>query len=180
MLPKTIADDLREKEELLWYGQPRTDFLFVPYDWFLVAAVVGCVGIVGALFLVTGSNLFRDWMSVSFVVAAIAIALLRFPLDLLKRQNTYYFVTDQRVAIKIDTLLERTTRSVEYDSNFRMTPIDGPRGSTTIYFGSMSPLWSKLYPPNYPLMDMFQPPAYIFLDNAYEVMEIIIEAKRTQ
>ncbi len=182
IVPNSIRNALNADERLLWHGKPRTDFLFVPYDRWAIAALGLFLSVGVALFVLISSKLGFNLTSM-FVLIIMLIPLIlfaaRFPLDLMKRRNTDYFVTNKRVAIKTDTMLDRKITSKKYNEKFIMTPIDAPNGSTTIYFGSMSPFWDYFYPPNYPLMDMFQPPAFMFIDNAVEVMNTIIDAKRS-
>ena len=179
-IPESIREDLKDDEKLLWHGQPATDFLFVPYDWWALAALIVLLTIGASMFFlrvsISGFDLFSLLLLIMLSVPT-TLFCVRIPFDMMKRRNTYYFVTDKRVAIKIDTFLDRKVTSKKYDAQFMMTPIDAPKGTTTIYFGSTSAFWDYFYPPNYPLTDMFQPPAFMFIDNAVHVMDLIINAK---
>ncbi len=172
-----VGEILRDDETLLWHGQSRTDFVFVPYD--LIWVPIGLFSLISAAIIALSSkDIVFALMSVGPLVLLATIVFARFSMDLYKRKNTHYLVTDKRIAIKSNTLLDRAVRSVEYSPDFEMTPIDGPKNSTTIYFGPTNSVWDFFCPPNYPLADVYQPPAFAFLDNAVAVMDLINDARR--
>ena len=117
---------VRDDETLLWQGQPRTDFLFVPYDAILVP--FGLISSTLATMSAVAS--IEDAVDLIFtgLFAAFAVVVFaKFAFDLYVRKNTTYVVTDKRIAIKYDTFLDRTVRSVDFTSSFRMTPNPRPQ-----------------------------------------------------
>ena len=162
---------------MLWLGRPRCDLLFVPYDAILIPfGIVSSIAV--ALFVRSGLETGLDVLLTAAWMIAALMVFLRFPLDIYTRKNTFYFVTNQRVAIKRNTVLDRTCRSVELTRDFQMTPLDGPNDTTTIYFGPTNSIFDFHYPANYVFSDLVQPPSFAFLDNAGPVMDLILEARR--
>lgn len=179
-LSKIAMEDLRKNENLLWIGQPRCDFVFVPYDWVLVTSALAVLVLATLLWFTNDTVFDNSWVAI-FCLFALGIgtySLARFPLDLIRRRKTFFLVTNQRIIVKISTCLERTLKSVEYSSDFELSITSSPHDSFTIYFGRSNNFLNLIYPPNYPLFDWILPPSFYFLSDTSSVVEIIRDVLR--
>ncbi len=177
-VPKPIVEMLREGETLLWLGKPRPGFLLTPYQQFFTPIkylFLTMMAIVAGVMLSSTTGFFLVFAA--GFLGLVVLRMLQFPLELLGRRNTDYIVTDQRIAIKRNTFLDRSETSVEYTPEFQMTPVDSPRGTTTICFGSGQSLLGFAYPRNYPLNQTLWCPAFECVDDAITVMDLIIDAR---
>ncbi len=169
-VPAPIAKTLRPNEKLLWWGQPRADLFFVAGDWLLIPQLI-LIGTLGVILL-----LCNNVVSGIAVFAVLLVAFAwQFQMDRFRRRNAWYLVTDKRIVIKNNSCWDRRVRSKQYASDFIVTPIVGPKNTTTIRFGSASPLSDFLFPPNHYFDD--GPLCFLFVDDGAKVVDLVKAAK---
>lgn len=175
-VPPAIADILDESEALLWHGKPKPGLLFGFSDWFTLATL-SFVDIGAAFALRLGYSAFAWLAGIGTILGLLGI-LTPCILGLLRRRQTLYAVTNQRIAVISNSNLDRTVRSKYYDADFTVTAFPSPSHTTILYFGEVWRFQHWRYPPNHRFVDLIDPPAFVFLDDGPSVLETVVAAKR--
>lgn len=151
--------------------------MLVPRDWMAIPIVLVLIG----LLIIEYPMIVMGLVPLGWIlgVCVVSVIVIWFVFDIDKRKKTHYFVTDQRVIVQVESRWERLLRSRELRPSFDLTTMAAPKGTRTIYFGVAHEWMNFWYPPNYPLLDMFQPLAFIYLENGEEVEGIIRSAVRS-
>ena len=102
-----LENDLRKEltggEKLLWTGRPKAGFVLRSADVFLIPFSLFWCGF--ALFwefgvIATGAPFFFKIWGIPFVLVGLYMTIGRFFVDSIRRKNTRYGITDNRVIIK--------------------------------------------------------------------------------
>lgn len=168
--PRAILDELRAGEQVLWVGGPRRGPLLLPLDSLTVIHALIFAGFfVAAVAMAPG-----HWQSAVVASGGVGWILLTLWYRFFSRSRQIYVATNQRVFVKQNSALDRTTRSVEYGTDFSITPIDGPQKTTHVFFGPANDYIAQCMetPPWIPL-------AFKFLENAVPVIDLVLDARTT-
>src|SRR5215208_2118092 len=97
-----LRDTLSKDEKILWTGRPKTGIVFRSTDFFLIPFSLLWFGF--AIFweynvLKMGVSFFALF-GLPFILMGLYISVGRFFLDAIKRKNTIYGITDNRIIIK--------------------------------------------------------------------------------
>ena len=133
-----VVEPLLEPDErLIWSGQPRGGIRFELSDLFYVPFSLLWAGF--AFFWnfavwQSGGPLFARLFGIPFVLVGIYIVVGRFVYDALRRKNTYYALTNQRVMI-LTQLFSRKLQSIRIGLIDPISIDVGGNGVGTIAFG---------------------------------------------
>lgn len=141
-----IKDELIKDEEILWYGQPNSKVLFSVADIFLIpfSLLWGGFAMFWEITAITHrAPLLFCLFGIPFVFVGIYIIFGRFIYKSVRKKNTYYAVTNQRILI-INKLINKSLQAefIQHipciDKSVRSS------GIGTIKFGN-SPLFIGMY-----------------------------------
>jgi hypothetical protein len=141
-----IKGELGVSEKLIWSGVPRHGIVVRNTDAFAIPFSLLWGGF--ALFWENGvitSNapfFFRLW-GIPFVLIGIYIVIGRFFADALRRGQTYYGVTNDRIVI-VSRLFQRNVKSLDLRTLGELTLQEDSSGNGTITFGQPNPWWQGL------------------------------------
>jgi hypothetical protein len=193
-----LLHELTPGEQLLWSGQPqqglllrRSDGIFIPLSLLLCGLAMGLEGwILNFLWQVF---VLRDESSLAGVIilALVVLALLCLPLlllgvflmigrfffDRLRRQKTYYALTNQRILI-ISTIFKKRVRTIALQANLNPRLAQHPNGRGSIYLNVDAILWWVLMGPPWWIpfwvdVEAYQPPFLERITPATQVYEQI-------
>ena len=162
---------LSNDEKLIWTGKPRTGVVLRQSDFFLIPFSLFWFGfiIIWIIMVAKGGFIF-SLLGIPGVLVGVYLVFGRFILDAMKRKNTIYGISSNRVIIK-SGILSREIQSVSIKNipelNFKVKS----DGSGTLYLSS----------PRYPFMNneykpwMRQPPCLEFVENVQEVYNLLVQ-----
>ena len=136
-LQNELRDSIGHGERLLWAGKPKTGVLFRPSDTFLIPFSIIWFGFAvfwESMAILTGSLLFILF-GIPFILIGFYICIGRFFADNLRRKNTIYGVTTDRVIIK-SGIFNKQLRSINIKGITDVALTEKPDGSGTIMFGA--------------------------------------------
>ena len=190
-------------ETLLWSGQPQQGFLLRRSDliWVPISLAAGglSVAVEGwlvwtlwqvlqlgdhssmGLFILVGLGVLA-LVGLVLVLLAAFLVLGRFWFDSLRRQKTFYALTDRRVMI-CSTIIKKRIRSVALDPKIKVILAPHANRSGSIYLNSdvyawwllMGPPW---WLPLWPDVEAYQPPFVERIAQAEEVYKQIKQLTR--
>ena len=177
-----IENDLRQTlsrdEKLIWTGRPKTGIVFRSNDIFIIPFSLLWFGF--AVFweynvIKMGISLFALF-GLPFIAIGLYIFVGRFFLDALKRKNTVYGITDNRIIIK-SGLFSKEIKSLNIKTISDLTFKEKADGSGTISIGPTDfryAMFSGLgYWPGLKL-----PPSIELIDEVKKVYNILIDQQR--
>jgi len=138
-----ILQELKKGEELLWHGRPGGGIKFRLIDIFLVPFSLFWGG--GVIFLefgaiTSGTNIIFPILGVPFVLIGLYLLFGRFYIDLYRRKNTLYALTNHRL-LTIQKLRKKNVKSINlsFVSNTNISENRDGSGTITVYTdGSMA------------------------------------------
>lgn len=177
---RKIQSYLSSEERLIWSGKPGQGIIFRPSDALLIPFSLLWGGF--AFFweysvYTSNAPVFFLLFGGIFVLIGVYFIIGRFLLDTFIRSKTCYGVTDNRVLIitefpslKIKTLNLPAISDITYTVRYR--------GIGNINFGpgsSMGPITIGIFLPG---MEQYLPPRFELIDNARNVYEMIVDARK--
>lgn len=175
-----IEGELRRGERLLWSGQPRQGIRLRLADALLIP--LGILAVITAVFWQVAAfdirDLFFTLWGIAFLLGALYLFFGRFLVDVMKRRNTYYGVTDERIII-VSGLLSRKVDSINLRHLFKCTVTEKRDGSGTITFDPPNPTAVWFGGGWWPGSGQFGAPTFDLIENVREVYDLIVTAQRT-
>jgi Bacterial PH domain len=170
-------------ERLLWSGRPRggirlqaSDALLIPFSLFWGGFAIFWETMV----LRSNAPLFFALWGVPFVLAGLYIIAGRFVVDAFGRGKTLYGLTDRRIVI-VSGLFNRQVHSLPLRTLPEITLSERPDRSGTITFGvppyPMAGIFGRHVVQNWPGSRQFVPPAFLMIENARYVYDLIQQAQ---
>lgn len=135
-LQNQLRNSLDHHERLLWAGRPKQGFVLRPSDRTLIPFSLFWLGFsVFWMFMALkmGGRLFALF-GVPFVIIGVYMLIGRFFTDMLRRKNTIYGITNDRIVIK-SGIFSKELRSVNIRSISDLTFTEKQDGSGTILLG---------------------------------------------
>jgi hypothetical protein len=169
---------LSYNEKLLWTGRPKTGIVFRTSDIPLIPFSLLWFGV--AIFweynvLKTGISFFALF-GIPFIIMGLYISIGRFYFDALRRKNTSYGITDNRVIIK-SGLFSKSIKSLNIRSMTDLSFTEKRDGSGTISFGPADPRYSMFrgfsYWPGINLQ-----PGFELIEDVKTVYNILLEQQK--
>ncbi len=136
--PESKLDgELREREQLLWYGRPKQGIRLRAIDALLIPFSLMWCGF--AIFwevtaLTMGAPFFFALWGIPFVLVGLYFVFGRFLVEAKGREKTYYGVTDERIII-VSGLFSRKVKSLNLRTLSDVSLTEKADGSGTITFG---------------------------------------------
>jgi len=133
-IARKFASLLREKEDLLWTGQPRQGLRFVKADLFLFPFTLLWCGFAmfwEASVLLGGAPIFMAIWGLPFVVIGLYMVIGRFFYNARVRKNTFYALSSRRLLITHGGLFSQKTTTVNIDKivSCSLEQFSGGRGT---------------------------------------------------
>jgi hypothetical protein len=179
---QALSSYLQPSESLLWVGRPSGGILFRKSDAFMIPFSFLWAGF--AVYweyhaYTSGAPPFFLLFGAFFVLGGFYITIGRFLIDMLKRDDTIYGLTNERALI-LSGILGRSLRSLSLSGvpEVRLTVHFNGRG--TIAFGTLNGLQGVFASESWPGTNEYTPPAFESIENAQHVYHLIQTAKRTR
>ncbi len=178
-----IADRFQKQlssgERLLWVGQPKVGFRFVPMDLYLLpfGLLFGGIGCWGLTEVVRGGLCPQlMWAGAAGVPGIVGFYILvgRFLWDMWKLSTTFYAVTDRRAMI-LSTPFFTQCDYLDWRSFPWIQFQPGKNGRGRVIFGD-APIWLEM-PVGWSYRSMRPVRAFEQLENAYEVYRLILKVQ---
>ncbi|MGB8647262.1 MAG: PH domain-containing protein [Anaerolineae bacterium] len=174
---RAIQGELMSGEKLLWAGRPRRGLVLRSGDVYTIP--LGFLYLGFAVFWETWVTLNGVYCFTLFgapiLLAGLYVAIGRFILDIWKRAQSYYGVTDRRVII-VTRLLKLNVKSLDLHAlgDFSWDKSEDGRG--TITFGSLTRFawWTRTWPGT----GAYSMPCFEMIPDVQCVYEIIRGARR--
>jgi hypothetical protein len=177
-----IENDLRQTlskdEKLLWTGRPKagivfrsSDIFFIPFSllWF-------CFAIFWEYNVVKMGINFFALFGLPFIVMGLYISAGRFFIDALKRKNTVYGITDNRIIIK-SGIFSKDIKSLNIRTITDLTFREKADGTGTISIGPTDFRYAIFSGMGYwPGLKL--PPSLELIDDVKRVYNILIDQQR--
>ncbi len=124
-------------EKVLWTGKPKSGILLKSTDWFLIPFSFLWFGF--AIFwessvIISGAPFFFKLWGIPFLIVGFYITIGRFIFEAIKRKNTMYGITDNRIII-YSGLWNKSTKSYNIKSVSDLSFSEKSNGSGTINIG---------------------------------------------
>jgi hypothetical protein len=137
-----ILQELKKDEELLWHGRPGGGIKFRVIDIFLVPFSLFWGG--GVIFLEygaisSGANILFPLLGIPFVLIGLYLLFGRFYIDLYRRKNTWYALTNSRLLI-IQKLRKKNVKSINLSFVTHSNISEDKDGSGTITVNTEGPM----------------------------------------
>jgi hypothetical protein len=134
-------------EHIIWTGRPKQGIIFKTNDWGMIPFSLLWGGF--AVFweytaLKEGAPFFFALFGVPFVLIGLHMIIGRFFYDSIRRKNTIYGLTNNRIII-LSGILSKTIKSIDIKTITNLTVNEKPDGSGTINLG-----------PDIPFSDMYR------------------------
>jgi hypothetical protein len=174
-IEQDLLTTLSKDERLLWTGRPRVGIIFRSSDIFLIPFSLLWFGF--AIFweynvVKIGVPLFALF-GLPFIIMGIYISVGRFFLDNIRRKNTMYGITDNRVIIK-SGLFSKDIKSLNIRTISDITFKEKTDGSGTISFGPSDLRYTLFSGMGYwPGLKL--PPSIELIDEVGKVYKLLIE-----
>jgi hypothetical protein len=178
----TIENELRpsltKDEKLLWTGRPKTGVIFRTSDIYLIPFSILWFGF--AIFweytaLRTDVSVFALF-GVPFIIMGLYLTVGRFFVDAIKRKNTLYGITDNRVIIK-SGLFSKSIKSLNIRTISDLTVKEKSDGSGTILLGPTDARYTMFSGmSNWPGLNL--PPGIEMINEVRKVYDILIKQQR--
>jgi hypothetical protein len=177
-----IENELRQilsnDEKLLWTGRPKKGVVIRSTDIFLIPFSFLWFGF--AIFW--EYNVFRTGIGflalfgIPFILVGLYISVGRFFIDALKRKNTIYGITDNRVIIK-SGLINKEIKSLNIRTISDLTFKEKTNGTGTISLGPTDSRYSMFNRMGY-WPGLKSQSSLEFIDEVRKVYDILIEIQR--
>lgn len=170
-----LRQDLGKSEKLLWAGKPKEGILFRVTDIFLIPFSLLWFGF--AIFwefnaLKMGINFFALF-GIPFLLVGLYVSVGRFFADSLKRKNTLYGITDNRIIIK-SGVFSKETKSLNIKVLADLSIKEKRDGTGTITLGPNDIRYAMFNGMgNWP--GAKQPPSIEAVEDVRKVYNIILE-----
>ena len=178
-----LENDLRKEltggEKLLWTGRPKAGFVLRSADVFLIPFSLFWCGF--ALFwefgvIATGAPFFFKIWGIPFVLVGLYMTIGRFFVDSIRRKNTTYGITDNRVIIK-SGIISKEIKSFNIRTISDLTFKEKTDGSGTISLGPSDFRYSAFNTMgNWP--GVRNSPGLEFIEEVKKVYNILIDQQR--
>ncbi len=183
-IEKELSKHLDTDEKLYWVGQPKQGFIFKTVDWiFVTLGVFLCIFAVAWTMLLPDVDRFFFFYIFSLLILLIGLfnIFARFILDIRRRRNTIYGLTDSRVIIK-SGIFNQEIKSYDLHSMSDIKLTESGDGSGYIIIGADNSrrftghsinIAGNIWFPGLPY-----PPIIESVDNVKTIYNKIIELKR--
>ena len=179
ILENELKQDIGKNEKLLWAGKPKEGIVFRTTDLFLIPFSMLWFGFI--IFweynvLKMGVSIFALF-GIPFFVIGLYMFAGRFVIDSLKRKNTLYGITDNRVIIK-SGVISKDMKSLNIKTISDLTFKEKKDGSGTITFGPTDfryALFNGMG--SWPGVKL--PPSIEMIEDVRNVYNIILERQRS-
>lgn len=178
-----IKPELRNEEQLLWTGRPRSGIILRPIDAFLIPFTLmwGSFAIFSEMMLIMmwisgGTPIFVTFLGIPFVLVGLYLIFGRFWFDAWQRTKIFYGVTDKRVIIIYD-VINKSIKSLSIDTITDVSMTEKNDGSGKITFGPEQPGYKWSGSANWLSMGQYTTPSFDAIDNVRSVYEIILNAR---
>ena len=138
-----LKPHLESEEKLLWTGQPKKGIIFQTADIFLIPfsivwfafAIFWTIGTTSA-----GAPFFFTIFGLLFVFIGLIFVFGRFIIDAIKREHTYYGITQNRIIIK-SGVFNKNIKSINIRTLSDIELNERNNGMGTISFGPKNPFY---------------------------------------
>jgi len=173
-----LSSTLSKNEKLIWWGQPKTGIIFRSADIFLIPFTL--VWFSFALFFeftaIAHGIIPPAIFGLLFCCAGAYIFAGRFFVDSLRRKNTIYGITDNRVIIKSGIFRKEIT-SLSIRNTPNLTLKEKANGSGTIYLGA-GDFQSTMTRSMGSWPGIKQPPGIELIDDVRSVYNLLVEQQQ--
>jgi len=136
-LEEELKPNLSSGEKLMWTGKPKTGIVFRSSDFFIIPFSLLWFGFSvfwEASVMKTGAPLLFKLWGIPFVLIGLYITVGRFFADAMKRANTIYGITQDRIIIK-SGIFNKTVKSLNIRTLSDITLDQKSDNSGTIILG---------------------------------------------
>lgn len=134
-----LTEYLKENENLLWTGKPKTGILFRPSDIFYIPiSLIWCGFVIFWMIGViqSGAPLFFVLWGIPFVMVGLMFVFGRFIHDIKLRQSASYGLTENRIIIKYG-IFSKKIKSIQLKTLSDLELSEKKSGIGTIILGSI-------------------------------------------
>ena len=177
-----IQQELAPDEKLLWSGRPAQGFrlhagdaMAIPYSILWLGFAVYWTVTVANM----GAALPSLLVGVGFAVVGLYLLIGRFCLDAVRRSNTLYAVTSERVII-ISGIATQSTKSLSIDTLSNVSLTEHANGTGTIYFGSVPNWFWWQRSITWPGYASAMVPSFELIENPRTVFQMIRDAQHAE
>ena len=169
---------LNPDEKLYWTGRPKTVIIFRSADIFMIPFSVIWCGFAIFWFtaaLVSEAPFFFSAFGIPFVIIGLYFVFGRFWADSIRRANTTYGITDNRIILKYGTFSKKI-ESLNIRTLSDITIDEKGDGSGTITLGPTHPFYSMYQGMNWP--GMKNAPALELIPDVRKIYDLIIKLQK--
>jgi len=175
-----FQSNLSGNEAILWTGHPKRGLMLRGSDAFMIPFSILWGGF--AIFweytaYTSGAPKFFLVIGGAFVLMGLYLIFGRFIFDALKRNKTYYAVTNERVII-LSEFFANKTQSLNLKTLSEISLSEKSNGSGTITFGQQNPFSSWMTGMHWPGMGQNQAPMFELSEEVANVYNIIRDAQK--
>jgi hypothetical protein len=171
-----LRPNLSKDEKLLWTARPQTGIKFQTLDIFMIPFSLLWTGTVFSMFLGPFNRGNAPFLFSIFPLFFLFIGLYfiigRFFVDIARRKNTAYGITNNRIIIK-SGLLNKEVKSLNLRTLSDVTTSEKSDGSGTITLGPTD--WRSSMMGNMAWPGVRQPTQFQYISNVQDVYQLIVK-----
>ena len=175
-----LQREITSRETLLWAGRPKQGIILRGTDAFMIpfSFLWGGFAIFWEYGVYTsGAPIFFLLFGSVFVVVGVYMIIGRFFADAIKRKDTYYGITSDRLLI-LSEFPVRNLKSLSLTTLSDITFSENANGYGSISFGPQHPMASMMGGMSWPGMGQYQSPNFELIDSVKPVYDKIREAQK--